>query len=328
MEMRLALAEHAQGASSSGRFLLANSVSPRVQAIERMIEQVAPTNIPVLLVGESGTGKQIFAQRIHDLSSRRDKPFVKALCGSLTEDALSPQFQRERKNGHSELEGGVGTLFLKEISELDQLMQRQLSYSVPVGGWTPVEMLRAPRLISSTVADLEKQVKAGHFRADLYYHISALNIVVPALRDRKEDIPAFVDLFLTKYSTLLGRAMPMVRSQDLTIFQELPWPGNIRELENAVMKMVVLNDAGAVLSELAIKATELSLLSLAQKGDKHPPLKDAVRAASYRTERQLILQALAKTRWNRKRAAKELQISYKALLYKLKQIRAEDEHAV
>ena len=290
-----------------------------------MIAQIAPTNIPVLLVGESGTGKETLAHHIHEVSLRADKPLVKAICASLTNESLAVHFGNNHHSGSNNGNQGAGTLFLKEIGELDPTSQRNLLYSIPPQGCAPADSFTGPRLISSTTRNLEEEVKAGRFRADLYYHMSAVTVPVPPLRQRKEDIPAFVELFLMKYSTLLDRPRPHLDSQDFALLEGFCWPGNIRELENMVLKVVVVNDPKAVLSQLAAKMAESPF---AVSTGKISPLKTAARAASHRTERQLILETLAKTRWNRKRAAQELQISYKALLYKLKQIRADEQEPV
>jgi two-component system response regulator AtoC len=141
------------------------------------------------------------------------------------------------------------------------------------------------------------------------------------LRERKEDIPALEEFFLMKHSTLLGRPRPHLDAQDMLAINEYSWPGNIRELENVMKRIVVLGDAKAVLSEL--NAAPMEVRST-QAGGKRSVLKSAAKAASFHAERELILEALARTRWNRKRAAQELQISYKSLLYKLKQIRSEE----
>lgn len=305
--------------SSSGpsatRFLVAQIHSPAMQALDRMIAKLAPTNIPILLIGESGTGKEILAQQIHQRSLKNDQPLLKVISAFVGGESLSSHF-----NGRTN--GPAGTLFLKEISELDDTNQRNLLYSLPEADCTPLSNSRGPRLISSTTRNLDEEVKAGRFRADLYYQISAGSLRLPSLRQRKEDIPAFVELFLGKYSTLLGRTRPHLDSQDFVLLQGFSWPGNIRELENVVRRIVVMNDPKAVLSQLALQMNE-SPVSVSP--GKSSPLKMAARAASHRTERQLILETLAKTRWNRKRAAQELQISYKSLLYKLKQIHSEEQ---
>jgi len=303
--------------SDDSRFLLGQANSPAMHALERMIAKLAPTNIPLLLIGESGTGKEILAQQIHQLSPKGSQPLVKLICAFLSAESLSAHF-----NGCSNGDGQARTLFLKEINELDDSSQRNLLHSLPPSDVSITEGFNGQRLISSTTRNLEEEVRAGRFRADLYYQISAVSLTIPPLRQRKEDIPAFVELFLMKYSTLLGRPRPHLDSQDFILLQGSPWPGNIRELENMIRKIVVLNDPKAVLSQLAVQMNESP--STVTWG-KTFPLKTAARAASHRTERQLILETLARTRWNRKRAAQELQISYKSLLYKLKQIRTDTE---
>lgn len=306
--------------TGDNRFLLGPTNSPAMHALERMVAKLAPTNIPLLLVGESGSGKEILAQQIHQLSGNASLPFYKLICAFLSDESFSTCF-----NGRCNGDLQAGTLFLEEISELDLTSQRNLLYSLPQQDSAPAESVSGPRLVSSTARNLEEEVRAGRFRADLYYQISAVSVPLPALRQRKEDIPTFVELFLAKYSALLGRPRPRLDSQDFVLLQGFPWPGNIRELENVVRKIVVMNDPRAVLSQLAAP-TNGSPISVTP--GKTSPLKTAARAASHRTERQLILETLAKTRWNRKRAAQELQISYKSLLYKLKQIRAEEQETV
>ena len=305
-------------ASADNRFLLGQNNSAAMQALERTVAKLAPTNIPLLLIGESGTGKEILAQQIHQRSLKGTQPLVKVICAFLSGESLSAHF-----NGHTNGDEQAGTLFLKEISELDPIGQRTLLYSLPQDV-TPAENL-SPRFISSTARNLEEEVRAGRFRADLYYQISAVSVTLPPLRRRTEDIPAFVELFLAKYSTLLGRPRPHLDSQDFVLLQRSSWPGNIRELENVVRKIVVLNDPKAVLSQYAVHMTDIHIT---QATAKTSSLKRAARVASDRTERQLILEALARTCWNRKRAAQELQISYKSLLNKLKQIRIEEQQAI
>ena len=245
---------------------------------------------------------------------------MKAICASSAGEALTAHFAASngRHNGNP---FRSGTLFLKEIAELDSSNQRTLLYALPGDGATASAGSGGPRIISSTTRNLEEELRTGRFRTELYYRINGTCLRLPALRQRREDIAELVELFLTKYASLLGRPRPAIDSQELAVLEEYAWPGNIRELENVVKKMVVVNDAAAVLSELSKVAGECKAVAADGKGSL---LKAATRAASRRTERQLILEALNRTRWNRKRAARELQISYKALLYKLKQIGAEE----
>ena len=287
-----------------------------MQALERTMVRIAPTSIPVLLVGECGTGKAFFAHHIHQLSSHHDEPLVKAICSGLTSEAVAGHFggsAEKRGNGAR----GRGTLFFKEISELSSASQRSLLYSIPEEDAGPCGDFEGPRLISSTTVDLEEEVSAGRFRRELYFRLKGACLHLPPLRERKEDVPGLSELLLTKHSRLQGRARPNLDSEDLWLLQEWPWPGNIRELENVIKQIVILNDAKSVLFDLMAAPKEHRSNPPAGNGTA---LKAATRAASRRVEEQLILEALTKTRWNRKRAAQDLQISYKSLLSKLKQI--------
>jgi two-component system response regulator AtoC len=174
------------------------------------------------------------------------------------------------------------------------------------------------RFLAATRRDLEKEVRAGRFREDLYYRLSGVCLRLPPLRHRKEDIPALASLFLELYADRLGNPKPELSPRALSILLEYSWPGNIRELETAMKKVVALGDEEAVMSDLA---AQVALTRLENGADGSISLKQAARAASRHAEKELILRVLARTQWNRKRAARELQISYKALLYKLKQIR-------
>ena len=222
----------------------------------------------------------------------------------------------------SHLDAAPGSLFLEEISELDGLSQRNLLYALPDSDAAAEQHDRSPRLISSTSRNLEEEMRAGRFRNELYYRIDGASLRIPPLRQRREDIPLLVNFFVAKHCALLGRPQPGLNARVMNLLQEYSWPGNIRELENAVKKIVVLGDPQIAMADLVTAA----------EYDPRPapailrgsPLKAAARAASHQAERQLILEALARTRWNRKRAAQELQISYKSLLYKLKQIGADE----
>jgi two-component system, NtrC family, response regulator AtoC len=301
-------------------FLLMHSCSPAMQAVERAVANIAPTNIPVLLVGESGTGKEFLAQQIHELSTRRNRTLTRVICASSNGQSLAAHFESDGVQG-GEAENRSGTLFLKEISELDLLSQRSFLYCLPETNHGNGAGDRAPRLISSTALNLEDEVHAGRFRTELYYRINGVSLRLPALRERIEDIPALAQLFLAKQAASLRCAQIKLDARDTALLQELSWPGNIRELENVMKKIAILNDPKAVFSELLAGSTKLRSTNLPSV---HSSLKTATRAASRGAERQLILGALNRTRWNRKRAAQELQISYKSLLYKLKLIGVEE----
>jgi two-component system response regulator AtoC len=285
------------------------SSSPAMQALERVSAEIAATDVPVLLVGERGSGKGVLAQRIHRQSLRQGEVFV----------SLSPQsLAAWSGNGHSARSGdwmapflAAGTVFVDEVGELP-----------PEAQATMLEMLSGSerqsgaRLICSTRIHLEDEVRLGRFREDLYYRISGICLRIPPLRHRREDIPALAKFFLAKYAALFGRVPMRLAPDTLSALTSCPWPGNVRELENVLKSAAAVRD-----SDLAITAFGFGreLAKSAPAEGFSTSLKQAARAASLQAERELILKVLSRTRWNRKRAAQELQISYKALLYKLKQ---------
>jgi two-component system response regulator AtoC len=289
-------------------------------SIESVIAEIAPTNIPILLVGESGTGKQILAQRIHRLSSRSEEPFVKVACASMNPDRMSAQLGL----GEINTRHAVGTVFLDEISELDAACQRSLLYALPDEDTRQNSAPLRARVIATTNRNLDEEMRAGRFRSELYYRINGVCLRLPPLRERKGDIPFFAEFFLTKHAVQFGRHRPTLSSRTLQTFLDHAWPGNIREFENVIKKIVALNDEELALADLVRAPSAPQSRPAEPHGSS---LKAAARAASREAERGLILKALARTRWNRKRAARELQISYKSLLYKLKQIGLQDTEA-
>ena len=313
----LGVPEGAMAGPNNGTAFFVQGVSAGMQALERLVADIAPTDIPVLLVGESGTGKEVMALHIHGLSRRWEEQFLKMSCATLTPESFSGWV-----NGSGDERGnsGSGTLFLDEISALDAACQPKLLHALPDGDGLRHGRCLAARVISATSRNLEEEMRAGRFREELYYRINGVCLRLPPLRQRKEDVPALVEFFLAKYAALLGRPQPSVTAQTLRILLDYSWPGNIRELENAVRNIVALGeervaaDLGSSPAEARIPVASSEAVSL----------KEAARAASRQAERELILKVLARTRWNRKRAAQELRISYKALLYKLKQIGLDD----
>jgi two-component system response regulator AtoC len=242
----------------------------------------------------------------------------------------SPTFSVElglNSKGHGEFpKGGAGTVFFDEVSELDAACQRTLLYALPDGVEETRPGLLTARVISATSRSLDEEMRVGRFRSELYYRINGVCLRLPPLRERKDDIPLLVEVMLTKHAAQLGRPRPMLSPRTLHMFLDYSWPGNIRELENVVKKIVALGDEGLAMAELGTAPREASAPVDAPEVRGHS-LKAAARAASREAEREMILKALARTRWNRKRAAEELQISYKSLLYKLKQIGVQDTEA-
>ena len=281
------------------------SVSAGMRTVEAVIRELSQNDVPVLVVGEHGCGKAAAASRIHVLSRRAAEPFLVYQGGETSEQMLLSG------------DGQGGTIYLQEVGDLSGAGQKELVRQIALNG---AEQRRVPRYICGTSRELEPEVKAGKFREDLYYGISGVCLRLPPLRQRREDIPILRDWFLTAAAQDFCRAVPMLSSETQTFFMEYSWPGNIRELKDAARAIVALGDETLAMGGLR------SLMRRADRGGNGEKisLKDAARAASREAEREIILQVLTRTRWNRRRAAQELQISYKALLYKLKQIGYEE----
>jgi two-component system, NtrC family, response regulator AtoC len=285
-----------------------------IKALEVVIRELARSEVPVLLLAETGAGKRATAERIHRMSAHQSEPFQIVACADVTEELLS-----EKERGTVGLFGS-GTVYLDELADLSATCQEALLDVLPaVEGNGHGKETRA-RLICGSARDLEAEVKADRFREDTYYRISGVCLRLPPLRQRKEDIPSLVNFFLTKYAHDFRRPVPQLTPATQHLFQEYAWPGNIRELEDAAKAIVAIGDESVAMGGLR------SLLMKSERGGngERISLKQASRAASREAEKELILKVLNRTRWNRRRAAQELQISYKALLYKLKQIGYQD----
>jgi len=294
-----------------------------MQALNTMVADLARTDIAVLLTGESGTGKEVYARLIHRLSGLNEAPLTKISCATLDPSRLLGQVQdclRAGAEGHR-----AGSLFLDGVDELDLACQRVLLSLLPDGEPSGQTGKITARLISSTTRNLEKETQAESFRRELYFRINGACLHLPPLRDRKEDIPALLEYFLARHADEMNKSAPALNNEMMELLVSYSWPGNIRELENVTKKIVAVGDAHMAIDNL--RAAPLGLPA-ANGGPRVTSLKLAARAASRQTERELILKALERTHWNRKRAAQELQISYKALLYKIRQTgaqRAESE---
>jgi DNA-binding NtrC family response regulator len=283
--------------------------SASMGAVEAVIRELAQTDVPVLLRAEDGAGKRATAWRIHQLSRHAAQPFRALLCSTLKPQDLDVSSERG-KELLSE-----GTVYLQEVGDLSLECQKEL---VQAGPRIDAHETRA-RLICGSARDLEADVKAGKIREDFYYRISGVCLRLPPLRQRKEDILSLLDFFLRKYADDFHRALPVLSEETKESFRQYSWPGNLRELEDAAKVLVVLGDQKVATSGLRALQGEPG----AAEGNGRISLKAAAKAASRAAEKQLILKTLTQTRWNRRRAAEALQISYKALLYKLKQIRCE-----
>jgi two-component system response regulator AtoC len=280
-----------------------------MRALDVVIRELARSEVPVLLLAERGAGKQATAERIHQWSRHREEPFRLVPCMEVTPEMLD--------TGGT---FGAGTVYLEEIVDLTAACQERLLAALPSVEGNGHPSQTGARLICGSGRDLEAEVKADRFREDLYYRISGVCLRLPPLRQRKEDIPYLMDFFLAKYARDFRRPVPKLSGQTQRLFQEYSWPGNIRELEDAAKAIVALGD-----ESVAMGGLRALLLSSERGGNgERVSLKQASRAASREAEKELILKVLNRTRWNRRRAAQQLQISYKALLYKLKQIGYQD----
>lgn len=302
-----------KGADSGlvAEFEFVEGVSASMRPVEAVIRELAQSEVPVLLLAEPGAGKRATARRIHQLSRLGSRPFRSLPCSLLKAEDLAVS----RGNGGGWL--SQGTVYLEELAELSAECQASLLEALPqaAGDTNGNEA----RLICGSTRDLELEVKAGRLREDLYYRISGVCLRLPPLRQRREDIPCLMEHFLRKYAADFHRAKPELSAETRHLFQEYSWPGNLRELEDAAKVLVVLGDQEVAMAGL--RALQRKPYTTGDNG--RISLKAASKAASREAEKELILEALTRTRWNRRRAAQELQISYKALLYKLKQIGSE-----
>jgi two-component system response regulator AtoC len=304
--------------------------SEAMKALRNKVEKLASANVPVLIQGESGTGKEILAKLIHKLSPWEDGPFVKVNCPAIPATLLESElFGYERgaftgaygtKPGRVEL-ANRGTLFLDEISELESSLQAKLLQLLQDGQFCRIgaqEDRRVEvRLLCATNRQLEQEIDTGTFRQDLYYRINVLNISLPPLRERRMDIPVLIAYFLEVHSLAYKLQPPPISSQVMQLLQRYDWPGNIRELENLVKRFVILGSEEAITSELVSHGQTHFSARVAQ--GESVPLKEITRQAVQELERKIILQVLQANHWNRKQSARKLKISYRALLYKIRQ---------
>lgn len=291
--------------------------SASMKSLNAMVGEIAKTDISILLVGESGTGKEVYARLIHQASAVGGAPLKKVFCAGLDAERALAAIREEFLSDGGSGEAGAQTVFLDGVHELDAACQRILLSILPDGEAKGCSRKKVWRFISSTSRNLEKEVQSGGFRRELYFRINGAILRLPPLRERKEDIPALLEYFLAKHSLELKKNTAELSPVTRELLIAYDWPGNIRELENLAKKIVAIGDATLAVGNLqAIPATEPVTV---ERGNISS-LKVAARAASRRAERELILKALEQTHWNRKRAARELQISYKSLLYKIKQI--------
>jgi two-component system response regulator AtoC len=346
-------------------------LSDRMSKVQAVLDQVAGTDITVLITGESGTGKELVAKALHKASDRVNDPFVKVNCAALPRELLESElfgFEKgaftgahRRKYGRFEMAQN-GTILLDEISEMHLDLQSKLLHVLQekqffrIGGEREVKA--NCRILCATNKNLERMVEEGTFRRDLFYRVNVVNIVVPPLRERKEDIPLIADYFLGRYTRMYNRESMRLPAKLVELFLDYSWPGNVRELENHVKRFIILGNDAQLITEFQRKqetgqysavpndSREMEPMAAgARQGQSRriPPkeqatapggnggepagghvadkatLKEVGKIAQRTAEKILIEQVLNKTRWNRRKAAQILDISYKALLYKIKE---------
>jgi two-component system response regulator AtoC len=304
--------------------------SMRMQALRKKLDRMASTNLPIVIQGESGTGKEVLAKLIHLHSSWGNGRFVKISCPAIPAPLLESEFfgyekgaftgAHTSKPGRVELADG-GTLFLDEIGELVPELQAKLLHLLQDGQFSRIgaqEDRRVDvRVICSTNRSLEQDVQSGSFREDLFYRINVLNIQMPPLRERIEDLPDLVGYFVEHYSREFKTTARMVSAPTLRLMESYRWPGNIRELENLIKRHVILDSEEAITNELL--AGERSLEHDVALDEEGLSLTKLTRKAVRELEKKIILKALQANNWNRKRAALALQISYRSMLNKIRE---------
>jgi len=331
--------------------------SPAMVKVRELIARVADTDATVLIRGESGTGKELVARSLRALSSRRDRAFVKVNCAALPADLLESEmfgFERGAFSGALQAKPGKfefanhGTIFLDEIGEMPAALQAKLLHVLQdgqfsrLGGQADVQV--DVRIVAATNRRLEEAVGNGHFREDLFFRLNVVCITMPPLRERLEEIPSLVAQFLEQYSVHYNRPQPQLSPETLQALMQYDWPGNVRELENVIQRAIILGPDFQGWTPLAPRRGERRYTGVERRKGPRPAGADPVpaapqppptrpaepagdtrslkivgRNAARAAEREMMLRMLHRTRWNRKEAAGILGISYKAMLYKIKE---------
>jgi len=304
-------------------------VHPRMRAIRSIIESIADTDTTVLIRGESGVGKDLIARAVHFSSARGKGPFVKVNCAAIPQELLESElFGHEkgaftgayrRKPGQFEF-ANQGTIYLDEIGELPLALQAKLLHVLQdfqfsrVGGHAPIDV--DARVIAATNRSLEEAMARGEFREDLYYRLNVVEIQVPPLRERREEIPALVTYFLHKFNAQYGRQKSL-SPETLALLTEQPWSGNVRELENIIRRMVVLADGERDFEAQVARLRPVRSVAASPKQSVTESLREIARRGAREAERHALAEVLERVRWNRAEASRILKVSYKTLLNKI-----------
>jgi len=302
-----------------GNFGFIWGAGPAIEALNALVSEIARTPIPVLISGESGTGKDTYARLLHRLAQDKQSKFCKINCGTIDSDGL--QSHLRELNRDSDGQSSRHSVYLDSVQDLDLLSQRALLSYFAEEEDPSCAARPKTRFISSTTGNLEAEVERGRFRSELYFRLNGARLRLPPLRERKEDIPSLVEHFLNIHAVTSKSKSTFLSTKVVKTLLAYSWPGNIRELENLAVRMIAFGDAHIALDDLLIARIQHEN---GAEEESSASLKAASRSASRRVERELIAQALERTHWNRKKAAQELQISYKSLLYKIKRIEGLD----
>ena len=315
-------------------------LDPAMKIVEEQALQVAGSDETILLLGETGVGKDVMARRIHDASPRAAKRFVQINCAALPDGLLESELfghMRGSFTGAVESQQGQfevaawGTIFLDEIGELSPRLQAKLLHVLQekrfcrVGGREPIEA--KVRVIAATNQDLDRAMARGEFRRDLYYRLCVVCLRIPSLRQRPHDVEGLAKFFALKYSDVFNRPeLADVGPHVIAAMKRHPFEGNVRELENLVKRAILLGGYDQILGSMLQRVEPMPEPVMAQTAPAESftqpsgpiPLKELARLAVEKAERQAIIQALLTTRWNRRRAAQLLKVSYRSLLYKMR----------
>jgi two-component system response regulator AtoC len=303
-----------------------------MQDLHSKIDRIRDNDLPVLIRGESGTGKDVIARYLHSRSNRRDAPFVKLNCAAIPVGLLESELldreeddfadADESKWGLFEIADG-GTLFLDEIGDMEWSLQTKLLHLLQDGGHCArsgerEERQARVRIICATNSDLDAAVETHAFRQDLFYRIDVIGLHLLPLRERKDDIPQLCEYFMHKLAGKFGKTAPQLAPDALHLLKQWNWPGNMRELENWIARAIALGgqeDIGAELSRQVALASKVDNLQVATGH-----LKEASRQAATEAVEAIILKVLEANHWNRRLTAQELNMSYRSLLYKLRDV--------
>jgi two-component system, NtrC family, response regulator AtoC len=308
------------------------AASPAMRKVRAQAAQVARINVPILMLGESGTGKEVVARLIHKLSPRAHRTFLKVNCAALPADLLESELfgyepgaftgANKPKPGKFEI-CNHGTILLDEIGEMPPSLQAKLLHVLQdqqfsrLGGRTTISV--DVRILAATNINVQQAIAAKRLREDLYYRLNAFTINLPPLRERREEIPQLLKHFMTLMSDRFARPQLPISDELIEACARYHWPGNLRELENLVKRYLILGDEQLIISELDPQSSAIPGSPHPRRIGDPPDLKSLVRGLKDEAEMQAISEALEQTKWNRKEAARMLNISYKALLYKIRQ---------